>query len=128
MRVRRSAIGSVIPMANLLPTRLRHAGDPPPQREPPEADAAKSELAIDSARPAAALTAGVLAHLELRFPRRFDDQALLWHSPLSLRYQFAKGMPKSRSSSLASSSVFAVVTKVIFRPRMASTRAHSLSG
>src|SRR3712207_9299545 len=45
IRVRKSAMGSVIDMA--LPARLRHAGDVALMRELAQADAADAELAVD---------------------------------------------------------------------------------
>ena len=49
-------------------------------------------------------------------------QALLLHQAC------AKGIPSSLSSSLASSSVLAVVTKIISMPRILSTLSYSISG
>src|SRR5437763_7927816 len=64
MRVRRSAIGSVIDMS--LPARLRQARDVALVRELPQADPAQAELAEVRARAPAALAAVVVACLELR--------------------------------------------------------------
>src|SRR5689334_16959912 len=64
MRVRKSAMGSVIDMRR-SPTRLRHAGDHPVVRELAQADPAQAELPVHGARPAAATAARVLAGLEL---------------------------------------------------------------
>src|SRR5436190_16356313 len=63
MRVRRSAIGSVIDMR--LPARLRQAGDVALVRELPQADPAEAELAEVRPRAPAALAAVVVACLEL---------------------------------------------------------------
>src|SRR5688500_2996788 len=71
-RVRKSATGSVIDMAD-LPARLRHAGDEALVRQLAQADAAHAELAVHGARPAAAAAAGVLAGLVLRGPRLAHD-------------------------------------------------------
>src|ERR671933_726687 len=70
MRVRKSAMGSVIDMA--LPARLRHAGDEALVRELAQADAAKPELAVHRARAAAAPAAAVA-------PRRVLGLALGAH-------------------------------------------------
>src|SRR5215213_5518008 len=59
MRVRKSAMGSVIDMRS--PARLRHAGDVAVVRELAQADPAQAELAVDGARAPAATAAGVLA-------------------------------------------------------------------
>src|SRR3954467_7792177 len=57
IRVRKSAIGSVIDMRS--PTRLRHAGDEALVRELAQADAAQPELAVDRTRAPAAPAAAV---------------------------------------------------------------------
>src|ERR671938_124280 len=57
IRVRKSAMGSVIDMA--LPARLRHAGDVAVVGELAQADPAQAELAIDGAGPAALAAARV---------------------------------------------------------------------
>src|SRR4051794_4753541 len=63
MRVRKSAMGSVIDMRS--PARLRHARDHPVVRELAQADPAQAELAVDGTRAAAAAAPGVLAGLVL---------------------------------------------------------------
>ena len=45
-----------------------------------EAHAAESEFPVDRVRTAAALAAGVTAHLELRLPARLNLEACLCHS------------------------------------------------
>src|SRR3954470_2721942 len=57
IRVRKSAIGSVIDMRS--PARLRHAGDEALVRELAQADAAQPELAVDRTRAPAAPAAAV---------------------------------------------------------------------
>src|ERR687893_2488610 len=57
MRVRKSAIGSVIDMRS--PARLRHAGDVALVRELAQADAAEPELAVHRTRAPAAAAAAV---------------------------------------------------------------------
>src|ERR1700712_3114451 len=64
MRVRKSAIGSVIDMG--LPARLRHAGDEALVGELAQADAADAELPVHRARTTAAAAARVRAGLVLR--------------------------------------------------------------
>src|SRR6478736_9457711 len=78
MRVSMSATGSVS-ILGLLPGALRHAGDDALMGELPQADPAEPELAEHGARPAAAVAAGVVAHLELRRPRGLYPQRLLRH-------------------------------------------------
>src|SRR3954462_14267497 len=63
MRVRKSAMGSVIDMRS--PARLRHAGDVAVVRELAQADPAQAELAVDGARAATAAAPRVLAGLVL---------------------------------------------------------------
>src|SRR5918997_1941025 len=63
MRVRKSAIGSVIDMRS--PARLRHAGDVALVRELAQADPAQAELLVDGARAAAVAAARVRARLVL---------------------------------------------------------------
>src|SRR4051794_10639705 len=63
MRVRKSAIGSVIDMA--LPARLRHAGDHALVLDLADADAAEAELAEIGTRATAPLAAVVVACLVL---------------------------------------------------------------
>src|SRR5689334_17495513 len=92
-----SAIGSVIVMAGSalsrdgfrggpvasggwwLPGALGDAGQLAAVRHLPQADTAQAELAVDGARPAAALAAGVGTHLELRPARGLDLQSSLRH-------------------------------------------------
>src|SRR5215216_378854 len=57
MRVRKSAMGSVIDMRS--PRRLRHAGDVAVVRQLAQADAAQPELSEHGARPAAAAAASL---------------------------------------------------------------------
>src|SRR5215208_4201580 len=64
MRVRKSAMGSVIDMRS--PARLRHAGDVAVVGELAQADPAEAELAVDGARPAALAAARVGPRLVLR--------------------------------------------------------------
>src|SRR5688572_17286389 len=84
MRVNMSAIGSVMLMVvSLSPARLRDARDQPVQRQLTEADAADAELPNECARPAAALAAVVLPHLELRLALALLDHGFTRHYDLS---------------------------------------------
>src|SRR4028118_2177011 len=64
MRVRKSATGSVIDIAD-LPGALRHARDVAVVGHVAQADPADAELAVHGTRPAAAAAPGVLAGLVL---------------------------------------------------------------
>src|SRR6476620_9115740 len=75
MRVRKSAMGSVIDMRS--PARLRHAGDEALVRQLAQADPAQAELAVHGARAAAAAAARVLPGLVLGRTGLPDDLALL---------------------------------------------------
>src|SRR4051794_22982591 len=70
IRVRKSAIGSVIDMAapSLLPTRLPDARDQTVRGDLAQADPAQAELAVVRARAPAALAAAVLPRLVLGGP------------------------------------------------------------
>src|SRR4029450_2399495 len=80
-RVSMSAIGSVMLMSARLPlpARLGDAGQLAGVGELAHADPAQAELAQDGPWPAAALAAGVAAHLELRGALGLGDQCLLCH-------------------------------------------------
>src|SRR6266545_6887566 len=84
MRVRRSAIGSLIDMVvRPLPTGLGHARHLALEGELPEAEPAELELPEKAARPAAQLAAAVDARLELRRllqPLRLHDERSLRHT------------------------------------------------
>src|SRR3954451_23438955 len=82
MRVRKSAMGSVIDMRS--PARLGHAGDEAVVRQLAQAEPADAELAIDRTRAAAASTARVRTRLVLRRALRGDDLGCLSHSRSSL--------------------------------------------
>src|ERR1700752_1942369 len=86
MRVRKSAIGSVIDMAWLLPGGLRHPRDLTVVGELAQADAAQPELAVHRMRTTAAVAASICTCLELRRARLLDAQRCLCHQaalPLS---------------------------------------------
>src|SRR5882672_3836560 len=116
MRVRRSAIGSVMLIFRLLPAGLGDARKRAFEREIPEADATQLKLAEKSPRPPAPLAAAASAYREFRFPNRFGDPCRRGHVHI-LPYQFLRnGMPRPARSALASSSVRAVVTMHTFMP------------
>src|SRR5689334_20921569 len=76
MRVKRSAIGSVIIIA-ILPARLDQSRDMAFAGVIPEADAAHAEAAEKRPRAAAQRAAVILPHLEFIGPFRLDPQACL---------------------------------------------------
>src|SRR5215217_5698169 len=79
MRVRKSAMGSVMLMPGRLPARLGHAGDEALVGHLPQADPAQAELAVDGAGTAALAAARVRPGLVLRRTRRPDDLGGLGH-------------------------------------------------
>src|SRR5690242_13130840 len=82
MRVKRSAIGSVIDIAS--PTRLDETGDLPLARQIAQAEPAHAELAVERPRPAAQRTAVVLPDAELLTARRFHSETGLGHRSSSV--------------------------------------------
>src|SRR5919206_3695464 len=82
MRVRKSAMGSVIDMRS--PARLGHAGDEPLVRQLAQADPAEAELAVDGARAPAAPAARVHPHLVLLRAARAHDLRCLGHVSVDL--------------------------------------------
>src|SRR5579862_8306857 len=83
IRVSMSATGSVS-ISSLLPGALGHAGDHALVGELSQADPAEPELLEHGARPAAAVAAGVVAHLVLRGAGGLRDHGLLGHLVASL--------------------------------------------
>src|SRR4051794_35312283 len=81
IRVRKSAMGSVIDMA--LPARLRHARDVAVVGQLAQADPADAELAVDGAGPAALAAPGVLAGLVLAAARLAHALGRLGHQACS---------------------------------------------
>src|SRR5829696_3194039 len=79
IRVRKSAMGSVMLIPGPLPARLGHAGDVALMGHLAQADPAQAELAVHGARAAALAAARVRAGLELRGPRRANDLGCLRH-------------------------------------------------
>src|SRR3954462_14495557 len=73
MRVRKSAIGSVIDIAKPLPARLLDTGDQALVCDLAQADPAQAELAVVRARTTAPLAAVVFARLVLVRARLLDD-------------------------------------------------------
>src|SRR5918993_761827 len=79
IRVRKSAMGSVMLMRSPLPARLGHAGDVALVGHLAQADPAQAELAVDGAGPAALAAARVRPGLELGRTCRPDDLGGLGH-------------------------------------------------
>src|SRR5215211_5078640 len=79
MRVRKSAMGSVMLMPIPLPAGLGHAGDVALVGHLAQADPAEAELLVDGTRPAALAAARVRPCLVLRRPRGADDLGGLGH-------------------------------------------------
>src|SRR3712207_5818805 len=100
IRVRKSAIGSVIDIARLpLPARLGEAGDVALVGHLAQADTAQAELAEVRARPAAAAAAVVLAGLVLLRPLLPHHLGSLRHlAPVLGRFsgRSALGLPRGR--------------------------------
>src|SRR5215208_3553526 len=94
MRVRKSAMGSVIDMRS--PARLRHAGDVAVVRQLAQADAAQPELAVDGTGAAAAAAARMGPRRVLRRARLAGDLALLGHWSLSLSPLRRDGVARER--------------------------------
>ncbi len=123
MRVSISAIGSVIASPS-LPACLSHAGNLALVAELTEADSAHSVLAEHCMRPSAAGAPCVRACGILGGSLLFHYHCFLSHaSP-----HFLKGIPRSLKSSLASSSVCAVVTMFMSIPLTFSTWSYTISG
>src|SRR5712692_6616125 len=124
MRVSKSEMGSVCISSRPLPASLQHARDFAPQRQAAEADAAHLELAQVPARPAAYAAAVAHADFVLRLPAHLGELTGSRHrfsSRLLSRYP-RSGTPSSLSNSRPSSSLRAVVVRVIFIPLILSTR------
>src|SRR5258705_5765732 len=85
IRVRKSAIGSVIDIARLLPARLLDARDQTLVRDLAQADPAQAELAEIRTRTTAALAAVVVARRVLRRARLLDTLGSLGHLVSRLR-------------------------------------------
>src|SRR3954469_20806793 len=101
MRVRKSAIGSVIDMRS--PARLRHAGDEALVRELAQADAAQPELAVDRTRAPTAPAAAVRPRGVLGRAVGPHDHGCLGHllSVLLVTRPRAARSPASRSRPVA---------------------------
>src|SRR5579863_1968888 len=121
MRVNKSEIGSVIisMVFPSLPTGLQHSGNFAFQGEATEADAAHLKFAQVAARASADAAAVAHANLVLQLLAHFRELRVSSHvSPQAVR----SGTPIPRSNSRHSSSVRAVVAKVMFMPLILSTR------
>src|ERR1700677_758634 len=90
MRVSMSAMGSVIVIAVLLPTCLRHARDLTGVHHHAQTDPAQAELAVDRAWTTAALAARVRAGRELRGLLLLDSKSFFRHA---YRFSCLKGKP-----------------------------------
>src|SRR6185369_1174807 len=119
MRVRRSAIGSVIIVESSLPARLDEPGNQALQGKVAHADAAELEAPVHAARTSALLAAGVSANGELGLPFGLDDHRFLGHVLLLRPYccDFGavcsrNGIPSCESSAPPCASSRAVVTIV----------------
>src|SRR5438093_2454769 len=106
-----------------LPARLRHAGELSLEGSLAETDPAQPELPHVRPGTAADATAVVRLHLELWLRQRLQDVRLLRHYADRLN-----GMPRSCNRRRPSSSVRAVVTRVISMPRKRSILSYSISG
>src|ERR1700722_11190186 len=123
MRVSMSAMGSVI-MGS--PARLDHAGNLATESEEPEADSAELELAVVTARATADLAAAAMTRRELGSAIEFRELRSTGHG--FFLYAFAdqaarNGMPSCWRRARPSSSLLAVVTKLMLSPLIASMRS-----
>src|SRR3984957_13787854 len=116
IRVSMSAMGSVIVMI-YLPTRLRDAGNLAGVDHLTQADTAQAELAVHRARSTASLATRVGTRRELRGLLLLDAKSFLCHIYL---VSCLKGKPYARKNARPCSSVAAVVTIVMSKPRGAS--------
>ena len=110
-----------------LPGSLLYARNLTLVSEITEANAADTELTEIRMRASADLAAIVSSGGELLIFLLFQNHSFLCHRLLPPDY-FANGAPNRVSSSRASSSVFAVVTKQMSIPRIFSTLSYSISG
>src|SRR5262245_26930168 len=131
IRVSMSAIGSFILSSrggprggpSRLPARLRHPGHQAEERQVPEADTAHLEPAHVRAGPATAPAAVAVPNGELGLLAVRRLPGLGRHRSSLPSQSRRNGTPRSVSRLRASSSVFAVVTTVMFIPRALSTLA-----
>src|SRR5690606_19009263 len=118
IRVRKSAMGSVIDIANgpYLPARLDHAGNLTLERQAAETQTAHVELT--HVRPGAPTerAAVALAHVELVLLREHLGQTTHAAAPCAVAEAWRKGIPRYWSNARPSASVLAVVTMVTLRP------------
>src|SRR5579859_7966057 len=117
IRVNMSAMGSVI-MGS--PARLDHAGNLAAQREQPEADPAKLELAVVAARAPAHLAPAPVPRGELGSTIEFRELRSTCHGSSSANQLGRNGIPSCWRRARPSSSVRADVTKLMFSPLIAS--------
>src|ERR1700760_307623 len=112
IRASKSPIGSVI-MAS--PARFRHARELAFERQLPHAQTAQAKVAIDATDTTADAAAVDSTGRKLGRTVGFRPLRCARHD------QLLNGIPRLPSSSLASSSVSAVVTNVMFMPLILST-------
>src|SRR5438128_155530 len=96
IRVRKSAMGSVIDMA--LPARLRHAGDEALMGELAQAHAAEPELPVDRARAATTPAAALRAGRELGRAVGPNDLGCLSHAGVLCLLRLRRGRARPRAS------------------------------
>ena len=113
-------------LSALLPARLANAGNLALVGQLTEADAADAVLAEVGVRPSANLAAVILPARKLLRSALLNLHGCFGQSVFLL--YLAKGAPIRVSSSRASSSVLAVVTKAMSMPRIWSTLSYSISG
>ena len=110
-----------------LPAGFLYTGDLALVSKLAEADTANAEFAEITVRSAANLAAVVFSGGEFLISLLLNFHRSLCHDSYLLNY-LAKGAPIRVSSSFASSSVVAVVTKAISIPLNFSTLSYSISG
>ena len=115
------------PRSFFLPACLSNAGDLALVSKLSEADTADTVLTHIRMRTAAELAAGVLSGGILLLFLLLKYHSFLCHNYLSSP-SLAKGAPSIVSRSLASASVFAVVTNTMSIPRILSILSYSISG
>ena len=111
----------------LLPAGLLYTRDLALVSELTEADPADSIFLQNGMRTAADVAAGIGSRRELWLAGLLDLHRCFCHGIFLLIY-FENGMLNSFSSSRASSSVWAVVTKMMSMPLTLSTLSYSISG
>ena len=109
------------PKLVLLPATLDNAGNFTRERQLPKTNAAELELSDKSAWPTATPATAAIADRKFLFCGFFRNSRSSSHPNSSTHC--LNGIPNCFNNSLASSSVFALVTIVTFMPRILSTLA-----